>query len=343
VSYAKHPAKQILNVAGRAFQWLLEQLHKKGKINSFALFNTQDFAKQCAVDNTHTKVFLGDVKNMYTNLPHEDLFQAIDWVLNLAESTFDMHQIHVPKNKTKKPYVGTKLYNHVVTISFSHIKEILVKDINNIFFTIGKRVARQTQGVPMGSPCSPALAIALCSFYEHNFLTKNPNRKFYGWRFMDDLLMCVPPSMDTSELTNIYPKPLDLEEEKVQTNSTFKYLQTETKVEENCNIQIGFVEKNTQRMVQGKQPLKNIVPFDSHVVPTMHFSRVVGALHAILHHTNSHSTLKKGVDYQMKEFKRHGLSRHMQAKCLRYMAQKTHSHPHGASSVFRQKLPHNWH
>ena len=50
---------------------------------------------------------------------------------------------------------------------------------------------------------------ALCSFYEHNFLEKNPNQKFYGWRFMDDLLMCVPPSMDTSEFTNIYVAKLD--------------------------------------------------------------------------------------------------------------------------------------
>ena len=229
------------------------------------MFTTQQFVQECDTVGQGKTPLMGDVKNMYTNLPHEDLFQAIDWVLNLAENTFDTHQIHVPKNKIKKPYMGKKLYNHVVTVSFSHIKEILKKDINNIFFTIGKTVARQTQGVPMGSPCSPALAIALCSFYEHKFWEKNPNQKFYGWRFMDDLLMCVPPNMDTSELTNIYPKPLDLEEEKVQTNSTFKYLQTETKVEENGNIQIGFFEKNTQRKMQGKQPLKNIVQFDSNV------------------------------------------------------------------------------
>ena len=55
VSYAKHPAKQILNVAGRAFQWLLEHLHTKGEMKSFALFKTQDFAKQKEVEVTHTQ------------------------------------------------------------------------------------------------------------------------------------------------------------------------------------------------------------------------------------------------------------------------------------------------
>ena len=88
MSHAKHPAKQILNIAGRAFQWLLEQLHIKGKMKSFALFKTQDFATQKSVDITHAKVFLGDVKNMYTNLPHKDLFETIDWAISLANNTF---------------------------------------------------------------------------------------------------------------------------------------------------------------------------------------------------------------------------------------------------------------
>ena len=139
--------------------------------------------------------------------------------------------------------MGSKTYNHVVTISLRDIKEILTHDINNIFFTIGKTVAKQTQGVPMGNPCSPALAVVLCSFYEHKFLLQHPTEKFYGWRFMDDLLMCVTPETDTSQLKAIYPKPLDLEEEKVDTEATFKYLQTATKVHKNGSFEIGFLRR----------------------------------------------------------------------------------------------------
>ena len=43
----------------------------------------------------------------------------------------------------------------------------------------------------MGSPISPALAIAVCSKLEHEFLQKHPHSNIQGWRFMDDLLMFI--------------------------------------------------------------------------------------------------------------------------------------------------------
>jgi len=157
---------------------------------------------------------------------------------------------------------------------------------------------------------------------------------------MDGPLMalCVTPETDTSQLKAIYPKPLDLEEEKVETQASLKHLQTATKLCKNDSLDVGFFEKNTQREAQGKPPLKNIVPFDYHVMHTMNFSRILGAFHAVLHHTNSIKTLHKGIENQITEVGRCGLSRKMKTKCLRCMVHKTSHNTNNVSTVFTQQL-----
>ena len=68
---------------------------------------------------------------------------------------------------------------------------IVVFDLENSFFTVGKYRLLQKVGIPMGSPLSPAIAQIVCAFYEcrtaqwaRASLITNP---VVGFRYMDDL------------------------------------------------------------------------------------------------------------------------------------------------------------
>ena len=78
------------------------------------------------------------------------------------------------------------------TISLSQLSEVLKWDIAHIYFTLGDHILRQTEGVPMGSPCSPTLAVALCMHSEHHFIATHPDVVIYHgfeFRYIDDLLL----------------------------------------------------------------------------------------------------------------------------------------------------------
>ena len=77
-----------------------------------------------------------------------------------------------------------------VDFSLDNIEEIVKWDVANIYFTLGDKTVRQTMGIPMGSPCSPALAVAVCMHAEHRFAGMHPEVVVhYGFRYIDDLLL----------------------------------------------------------------------------------------------------------------------------------------------------------
>ena len=118
---------------------------------------------------------------MYTNIPHPRLYEVVDWVLARAAELCPDLTVFVPNSSARKPCQGD--YPHVGvaghTISLSQLSEVLKWDIAHIYFTLGDRILRQTEGVPMGSPCSPALAVALCMHSEHHFIATHPDVVIY--------------------------------------------------------------------------------------------------------------------------------------------------------------------
>jgi hypothetical protein len=96
-------------------------------------------------------------------------------------------------------------------------------DLSNVFFALGNVVLRQHNGIPMGSPTSPSLAITVCAHAEHLFhasITDFP--RFLAVRYMDDIhATATYRTLDIAErqrvhaifdqLENIYPATLTLE------------------------------------------------------------------------------------------------------------------------------------
>ena len=84
-------------------------------------------------------------------------------------------------------------------LSYDELLEIVCFDLDNSFFTVGNYIGKQTCGIPMGSPLSPALAVIVCAYYENRIIE---TVKSWGWtntilgtRYMDDLLsFIIPPT-----------------------------------------------------------------------------------------------------------------------------------------------------
>ena len=87
MSYFRHPHKAKLRIAGRALMWILQRIQSAGRCSSFPAFDTREYPQSMASVGTlppNTHVYLGDVKSMYTNIPHPRLYEVVDWVLARA-------------------------------------------------------------------------------------------------------------------------------------------------------------------------------------------------------------------------------------------------------------------
>jgi hypothetical protein len=164
-----------------------------------------------------------DVKNMYTELPHASIVTAIEWLLHESQLTrFGRHKrVHLALSGRRN--VAFQRSGGFVHITYTQLITFVLFDLANVYFTLGTTILRQHNGIPMGSPISPALAIIVCAHAEHLFkqtISDFPN--FFAARYMDDLhATCTFAVTDITgrrraeeifdNLRNIYPAALTLE------------------------------------------------------------------------------------------------------------------------------------
>lgn len=195
VSYCVHPMRVVLQRAGRALSFML----KKCGAEHFTLHTTQEFVptlKQI-VSMMHTHGFdrfacvAGDIKQMYTELPHDFVLEAVDWLIQRAGAKTRRSHIAVPRRGNKGIHFGID-YNTAdyVTFDFATLRDIVAFDLNNATFTQGETLLSQKVGIPMGSPMSPALAIIMCAYCEYRYLQRNNLQsvrpRVFGVRYVDD-------------------------------------------------------------------------------------------------------------------------------------------------------------
>ena len=83
--------------------------------------------------------------------------------------------------------------------TFQQIREVLVWDMDNVYFKVGDTILKQVNGLPMGSPPSPVLANLTCGFgYEKDYIAEvgtsgtvgtGGKQKVWGISSMDDVVM----------------------------------------------------------------------------------------------------------------------------------------------------------
>ena len=305
---------------------------KRHICSSFSAFDTREYPQSMASVGTlppNTHVYLGDVKNMYTNIPHPRLYEVVDWVLARAAELCPGLTVFVPNSSARKPCQGD--YPHVGvaghTISLSQLSEVLKWDIAHIYFTLGDRILRQTEGVPMGSPCSPALAVALCMHSEHHFIATHPDVVIYrGFRYIDDLLLFLKEPC--ADIATMYPPPLQLEEEVVgdQTQGyTWGFLEAYSTLRPDGAVDIVHYHKNAYRTRAGKPPLKNVPHFSTHVPNHAKFGRVVGALTRAWSHSVGDTNKVNATLTVLMELDSMGMPKNLARQAIKRMAYKTDS------------------
>ena len=117
---------------------------------------------------------MGDIKNMYTELKHSIILDALHWAIDTFKATTRSRHptLSVPKYGSKGVYVGRTNMTDEVYITFKEIIEIVKFDLENAIFTLGENITlQQLIGIPMGSPLSAALAPLVCIYFEHKLFT----------------------------------------------------------------------------------------------------------------------------------------------------------------------------
>ena len=234
VSYFNHPLRSLFNLTSRCLMFLLNACTH---LKHFTLPTTQHFipmfynnllktTRETIHDEHALLDFMShsfDVKNMYTELPHTSIVNAIRWLLGEAQSTrYGRHRrVHCSRNG--RLGVSFASSGGHVSLSFNQLLQFVLFDLENVFFTLGAILLKQINGIPMGSPTSPALAIIVCAHAEHTFLKSILDfPRFFAVRYMDDIhVTTVTATSDTrerqraqrcfDELASIYPSSLTLE------------------------------------------------------------------------------------------------------------------------------------
>ena len=108
VSYYHHPLKKSFNYTSRALAFIL----KNAKLDAFTLWRTKDcsntcnaFSKQLETTygaNTGILPYCADIKNMYTEIPHDILLKSIKYALDRFQKKTGKKTIILERKKREK-------------------------------------------------------------------------------------------------------------------------------------------------------------------------------------------------------------------------------------------------
>ena len=115
------------------------------------------------------------------------------------------------------------------SVNCDELKDMIKYLIENIFFTFGDTVFRQTIGIPMGTDCAPFLANLFLYSYEFKYMEKLCRQQYslarklsFTFRYIDDLITLNSDDEFDSNRKYIYPESLKLNKENAtDTSATF--------------------------------------------------------------------------------------------------------------------------
>jgi hypothetical protein len=328
VSYSPHPLKQLLNFSGRAFMFLLLS---NTNLNHFTLPRTQDFLLKhynIVQDNisqlkrekaSYKLLSLSyDGKNMYTELPHDKIIEALTWLIDQAKLTKYGRHNRIHLQKEGRNGVTFQRSGGSFSITFQQLITFAKFDLDNVFFTLGSTTLRQIIGIPMGSPLSHALAIIICAYSEHKFLTSISSYKYFtAVRYMDDLHSCIIITPNTEEqnrkctdiiktMESIYSDTLVLE--KTGEGSTDFLESTITYTD--TTLSVRYFSKNRESLqytLASKLKFYRFQPYSSFRPKKQIIGTLIGAFLRLIHHsqdlkTSFHSSLELMLELILLDF-----------------------------------------
>ena len=210
-----------------------------------------------------------DIKEMYTNLPHGKILDALHYVvaqMRAAKRSRTEH-VRVPNDREERVGFGKSL-NTIESkhITFKQMMELSEYDLRNTVFTVGTIMLKQEKGAPIGGYLSTVYAVAVCIKHENEFIESlGADAKYLSlMRYIDDITGAIAITMSDEEsqvrarrtytklLRECYPSELDLKPEQIQ-DGNVRFLETITKYGDN-DVEVRHLNKNYETIMnEGEQ------------------------------------------------------------------------------------------
>ena len=360
VSYSVHPLRRILNMAARGFLFIF----KNSGLESFTLHTVQDMLPTFttwmdATGNmfgrfTRWLRYMGDIKEMFTRLPHDRIKPAVDFILDLCASTRRGRARVVCVEKRARGAVrfgrcNPDLLPQFANLTFSQIREIIMADIALCLFKSLGVWLQQYVGIPMGSPLSPVLAICTCAYAEHQFHASirdsalfTEHRRYFFMRYVDDLFGVVAyDSRSRASLAlaretlhrlvhDAYDPNLILKAEPV--DGWFPLLSSLVHFPASGPVAVRFHNKNWSALTQdggGAIKFLKIQHRSSFMSAQDARARILGALHRLHVSVSSEALRLASVLEMFCEFRAQGYSAYTFCQALRAIAERKETPVYG--------------
>ena len=342
-SYFHAGPKKILNMAGRALAYLLDCLPITYR--HFNLSKTKDFkerimkhAKELRPNANSTLEYrTGDVKKMYTELPHAAIMAAVIWLLQIGFTSLEkngFNSLLVKRSGKRGVTPGNRRieqkHKNPGKFTAKLLESIVHFDLNNCFFHIGNFILLQIIGIGMGSPISPVIAVVLCAHSEVTFMRTLglSSRLLRGTRYVDDVFLLYrrfqgAPSIDDFWKllqTQCYPRELQLEETGGSPNPA-EMLESILSLTNEGDLEMNYLDKNAESIREkGKQKFLKMQPRNSFTRMSAKKSTMYGALlrmaDACSNIDGNAENFMRAAEIRAKEFKLLGYTNKTFMTCL---------------------------
>jgi len=309
VSYKKHPLRKVLNISARALTFLLKSCTE---LKHLTLWETNHILPQIQMltdrwieKGYQYQLITGDIKNMFTTLPPEELIEATEWLMELIINKKRRNHYITVKRRGRGGVRYGKSYNKLsyTQIKYETLLDIIKFDICNCYFTMGNTLLKQIWGVPMGSPLSPIIAILVCARREHYYLNSlgREINLLKAIRYMDDVLIFTKYKKEDKEKTlkhiiglmTCYHLCMDLEI--TDFGKEIKYLECEIKLKKGKLI-VSHVIKNQESIIkQGTLNFMKTANYYSYNPKSNKLGTIIGTYCRILRNCSDHLELVKSV------------------------------------------------
>ena len=228
--------KPISKAVSSVFKLIFKQIelfHAKSKFYSnYNLFwviqNSRPVIEKMKQINSRNKaksITTYDFSTLYTNIPHSDLTEKLDKIIDIAFEGGKSKYIRV--NDTRVYWSNYKSKT-ITYFNKNSLKKIVAHLISESYFSVGNITLIQNIGIPMGLCPAPHFANLYLHRLEYEFSIKNVKQNakaayYYNgcMRYIDDLCCLNDEGNFGLTYKNIYPRELELKCEDLGDHATF--------------------------------------------------------------------------------------------------------------------------
>ncbi|GBG81950.1 hypothetical protein CBR_g34133 [Chara braunii] len=303
----------------RALNFLLEKVpgakHFNLKATALLKQNLEVAGRRLSVYGEKSMALIAsfDIQEMFTSLPHQEIAQVVDWLLQQWEMR-GVCRLSLSKRGREVALSRKSPGPGYVMVKFSQIRQMVSYELENTYILCRKMILKQVVGIPMGKNSSPSLACVLCAKQEVDFLSSlgADQRIVHGVRLVDDVTVAIACDMDdcrsiaaAKSICHNFGRAYGEQLELVRTNdgtNSWDFLGTRVAALPGpITFAIRPKQKNEGASVDDPLAFRCFQDFDSYSEKRAKAGTVIAVLHKIKQHasdpsTGVHTTLSVSIE-----------------------------------------------